>query len=73
MSDMADILYNAWSSCTGPVTYQLYCFMACRQCAWQTNLTKIQIKDKHIEVYKFLKVLQGELDKLKFEKRKWLR
>ncbi|XP_050314961.1 uncharacterized protein LOC126749334 [Anthonomus grandis grandis] len=68
MSDLAESLYKAWCSIMGQVRYHLICSWHVDR-AWQTNLSKIRFKDKRSEIYQILKVLQSEIDEVKFEKK----
>lgn len=60
MSDMSEVFYNAWNCVMGRAEHQLYCSWHVDR-AWQTNLTKINSKEKRSWVYKTIKVLQQNI------------
>lgn len=65
MSDITPVFYTAWSTTMGPVQFQLWCSWHVDR-AWQTNVRKINDKEKRTWVYKTLKVIQKETDQSKF-------
>jgi hypothetical protein len=65
MSDMEDTFFNAWSTVMGPVTHRLYCSWHVLR-AWNSNLSKINNPEKKIAVYKNIKTLLYETDKVTF-------
>ncbi|KAF8789517.1 hypothetical protein HNY73_007450 [Argiope bruennichi] len=61
MSDMANAFYNAWSTIMGLPKQHLYCTWYVDR-AWRKNLSKINGKEKQVEVYKLLRTLLEERD-----------
>ncbi|XP_072400207.1 uncharacterized protein [Diabrotica undecimpunctata] len=67
MTDIAESFYNAWVDIMGKPVMRLYCSWHIDQ-AWRKNLVKIRIRDKQIEVYKFLRTIMEERDVTAFSK-----
>lgn len=57
MSDMKKTFFNAWFNSKGGNAAHLYCLWHVDR-AWQSNLTKINNKEKRAKTYKILKTLQ---------------
>ena len=68
MSDMADCFYNAWCTCFSQPLRRLHCSWHVEK-SWKNKLN-IVVKDEQIRfnIYTLLKVLQNEVDEIKFRK-----
>ena len=65
---MADCFYNAWCTCFSQPLRRLHCSWHVEK-SWKNKLN-IVVKDEQIRfnIYTLLKVLQNEVDEIKFRK-----